>query len=633
MSEIVRDKTEDNILPSAEVPPKKQTPKWAQKLELTGLPRLPIPDLKVTLAKYIEYVTPLLSEAELEETKKKVQEFAKYDGPSLDAGLRELAKEAPTSWLEGFWDTMYLSWRDPIAIHINPCFVFTNDPTPSRNKRVPRAASMIFSIHYFINLLRAGHLARDYERSDPLCMSQYANLFGSTRIPQFTRDKMVVDHEATHVAVVCNDRYYTFELVDGDKRPLEIEQIEQLLHRVVEDAKSQEKDIAPLGMMTAADRETWAGVWNRLISVSPKNKEYLDKLCSSMFMVCLDDNLPMNLEETGKIMLHSDGHNRWFDKSIQLIVCENGRAGINMEHSGFDGHTCLRFAEDVFNYSVRTRCDSPSTFTDGAVDMGNTSTIQRLDFVMPDDVISAIDRATVDFQALASSLHTGILHFTPYGKSFISRYKLSPDGLVQVCFQLSQYRLTGKLGSTYESAMTKKFYHGRTECMRPITNEMADLMKIISDPSSVAIEQLKVLKTAIKAHVTRVQASKAGEGVDRHLWGLNQLAKQRQVRLPGYNIPDIFQDIAWARLRYDVLSTSNCGGYSLSSFGFGPVVPDGWGIGYIIKDKCMHFHVTNYNEEMCRQFVEQVEKALIDVGKLITNGEPIRIVADSNAKL
>jgi carnitine O-acetyltransferase len=34
-------------------------------------------------------------------------------------------------------------------------------------------------------------------------------------------------------------------------------------------------------------------------------------------------------------MLHSNGHNRWFDKSIQLIVCENGKAGINMEHSPF----------------------------------------------------------------------------------------------------------------------------------------------------------------------------------------------------------------------------------------------------------------------------------------------------------
>lgn len=62
-----------------------------------------------------------------------------------------------------------------------------------------------------------------------------------------------------------------------------------------------EKDVSPLGMLTAADRETWAAVWNRLISISPKNREFLDKLCGAMFLVCLDDNKPMNLEETGKV--------------------------------------------------------------------------------------------------------------------------------------------------------------------------------------------------------------------------------------------------------------------------------------------------------------------------------------------
>ena len=31
---------------------------------------------------------------------------------------------------------MYLAWRDPIPIHINPCFVFEDDPTPLRNKMV-----------------------------------------------------------------------------------------------------------------------------------------------------------------------------------------------------------------------------------------------------------------------------------------------------------------------------------------------------------------------------------------------------------------------------------------------------------------------------------------------------------------
>lgn len=35
-----------------------------------------------------------------------------------------------------------------------------------------------------------------------------------------------------------------------------------------------------------------------------------------------------------------------------------------------------------------------------------------------------------------------------------------------------------QIGSTYESAMTKKFYHGRTECMRPVTNELASFLMV-----------------------------------------------------------------------------------------------------------------------------------------------------------
>ena len=33
---------------------------------------------------------------------------------------------------------------------------------------------------------------------------------------------------------------------------------------------------------------------------------------------------------------------------LQIIVCADGAAGINFEHTGVDGHTVLRFAADVF---------------------------------------------------------------------------------------------------------------------------------------------------------------------------------------------------------------------------------------------------------------------------------------------
>jgi len=37
---------------------------------------------------------------------------------------------------------------------------------------------------------------------------------------------------------------------------------------------------------------------------------------------------------------------------LQIIVCSDGTAGINFEHSSIDGHTALRFASDVFAETI-----------------------------------------------------------------------------------------------------------------------------------------------------------------------------------------------------------------------------------------------------------------------------------------
>jgi carnitine O-acetyltransferase len=37
---------------------------------------------------------------------------------------------------------------------------------------------------------------------------------------------------------------------------------------------------------------------------------------------------------------------------LQIIVCKNGSAGINFEHTGIDGHTVLRFASDIYTDTI-----------------------------------------------------------------------------------------------------------------------------------------------------------------------------------------------------------------------------------------------------------------------------------------
>lgn len=154
-----------------------------------------------------------------------------------------------------------------------------------------------------------------------------------------------------------------------------------------------------------------------------------------------------------------------------------------------------------------------------------------------------------------------------------------------MAFQAAYYGLYGSIESTYEPAMTKAFLHGRTEAIRSVTTESVDFVKLwwTDAPGS---EKLKALRAAVKAHVHLTKMCAKGLGQDRHLYAL-QCVWQKEVGNSNNEakLPAIFRDIGWQTLSSTVISTSNCGNPALRLFGFGPVVSEGFGIGYIIKDE------------------------------------------------
>lgn len=85
-----------------------------------------------------------------------------------------------------------------------------------------------------------------------------------------------------------------------------------------------------------------------------------------------------------------------------------------MEHSPVDGHTTLRYAEDFFHYSVRTRCDSERSFspldsTDVMAGPDAATLVTKLEFALDKPLLAEIDKATAEFQKFAASVHTSIL--------------------------------------------------------------------------------------------------------------------------------------------------------------------------------------------------------------------------------
>ena len=103
------------------------------------LPRLPVPDLPKTLAKYMESIQPVLLQDELDggppftEALKKHEDIMRsfLNGPGQVAQRRLLAldKVSPHNWLDdNFWlKKVYLEWRAPLLINSNWWLTFVND--------------------------------------------------------------------------------------------------------------------------------------------------------------------------------------------------------------------------------------------------------------------------------------------------------------------------------------------------------------------------------------------------------------------------------------------------------------------------------------------------------------------------
>jgi carnitine O-acetyltransferase len=327
--------------------------------------------------------------------------------------------------------------------------------------------------------------------------------------------------------------------------------------------------------------------------------------------------------------------NRWYDK-LQIIVCSDGSAGINFEHSAIDGHTALRFASDVYAESVvqfaksitksiytQEGCTIPS-MVDAKVKRAATvlssdskgisvldTNPKKLSFELGEKVKRQIFYAETSLGDAVNADDTHVLEFGKFGKTFIVCNQLSPDSIVQMSIVLGYYRLYGEIVCAYEPVLTKRFLHGRTEAMRSTTTMVVELCKCWMNRFSTREEKLSILHKCTRNHSRLVKEASEGMGVDRHLYALKCIAEKKSLEVPSF-----FRSQAWEKLNHTVLSTSNCGNPALRLFGFGPVVPDGFGVGYIIKDSSIQYSISSKHRQT-KRFADSIRQILLEIGELL----------------
>ena len=298
---------------------------------------------------------------------------------------------------------------------------------------------------------------------------------------------------------------------------------------------------------------------------------------------------------------------------MQIIVCSDGTAGINFEHSSIDGHTALRFVSDVFAETVVCFAQSITKTIYGGdrvpsvlkAPVRRAASIlgedckpvldtrpKRIDIELPASIIDKICHAETSHGDDLVSTETRVLEFKKFGKTYITSNQMSPDSFVQMAILLAYYRLYGKVVCQYEPVLTKRFLHGRTEAMRSATPKAATFCEAWCSHFTTSEQKIAALIAAASEHSSLVKECASGKGGERHLFALKCISESKNLPLPYF-----FKSEPWTALNHTILSTSNCGNPSLRHFGFGPVVPDGFGIGYIIKDHALHFSISS----RCRQ--------------------------------
>lgn len=199
----------------------------------------------------------------------------------------------------------------------------------------------------------------------------------------------------------------------------------------------------------------------------------------------------------------------------------------------------------------------------------------------------------------------------------------SPDAFVQMSFQAAYYVLYGHVECTYEPAMTKMFLHGRTEAVRSVTPESVLFVRKFCEDISPE-EKLDYLRRACAKHTAITKECLNGQGQDRHLYALFRIWKNlidsaemsgEQKPAVDDELPAIFADEGWDTINHNVLSTSNCGNPSLRLFGFGPATPNGYGIGYIIKNDSITLCVSSKHRQTQR-LVDTLQSYYLDVRSL-----------------
>ena len=230
------------------------------------------------------------------------------------------------------------------------------------------------------------------------------------------------------------------------------------------------------------------------------------------------------------------------------------------------------------------------------------------DFRISAEIEQAVRKATSAYDIKRQSLSLSAVEHEGVTKEFIKKQKLSPDAIFQLSFQLGFYKHKGFIPVTYESCSTSAFRHGRTETVRPATRQTKEAIEAICSGKANPEEVRKLIDEASKTHNQLTKEAALGQGFDRHMFAMKNIALRNNLTTHA-----VYEDPVFQKNNRFTLSTSTLHGEAFLAGGFAPVIDDGFGLGYGMPEKNFGVLISSYEthtngEELARCLKEGLDQ-------------------------
>ncbi|KAH8377589.1 hypothetical protein KR093_006178 [Drosophila rubida] len=579
-----------------------------------NLQTYPVMPLKQTIALYLHSIRPFFSEEDFVKQQQHALDFLRNKGDGLQE-LLEAAGREETNWLANRWiAARYLRYRGPLTVFTSPCIAFPKQDFGNIIDFAHFTAQAIYGMCEFRYMLENDLIPVHQVEQYDLDNSQYHNVFGTVRKPHKSCDTLE-QCSSDYVMVIHHNNFYKLPVYTAEGRILNINELRNRLLTILHGDREKGPEI---GLLTHDTRNNWADAYGALCS-QEHNANVVQCIEDSLFTVSLDEVVsqpPKGRERAvlAEQLLHGGGlksnsANRWMDKTLQLIVNPNGMAGICMEHAPADPQPAV----SMMSY-VQSNITNPQFGHDDCTNVVEQP--HQLQFLELDRGMDLwLDAARSSIDKISKRLELEAFKFPCYGKCLIKSQGLSPDSFIQMALQLAFYRLHKELPAQYESAHLRIFKYGRTETIRSTSMKSYAFVLAMTSKCSTLRERVMALRAAVDGHHAQTRMALHGHAVDRHLFGLIQMAREHALPLPQFFCSLGYLKSSQFRVLSSQVATPHDG-----FMAFGPHTSEGYGCCYNPRHNDIIMAITSWNlkpQISASSYGKAIEMALADMGQLI----------------